>query len=114
MFDFEKLIVYQKTKVYNKSVIEFMSFNRLDFTIRDQLKRASLSILLNIAEGTGRHTSPDKKHFYIISRGSVFECAALFDLLKGVQQIPDEKFKEFYAQLHEISRMLSGMIKRYS
>lgn|SRR5690554_2886241 len=114
MFDFEKLIVYNKAKSYNKSVFDFLSFNKLDFTTRDQLKRASLSIMLNIAEGTGRQTSPDKRHFYIISRGSTFECAALFDLLKDVQQIQIEEFKEFYSQLNEISRMLSGMIKRYS
>jgi len=50
--------------------------------LRDQLERASLSIVLNIAEGAGRRSRPDKSRFYGIARGSANECAAILDLLR--------------------------------
>ncbi len=67
MFDFEKLTVYLKAKEYNKKVNQFLSEISLDRTTNDQLRRASFSIMLNIAEGTGRFTKPDKRNFYVIS-----------------------------------------------
>ena len=60
MFDFEKLTVYSKAKKYNKKVNQFLKDTRLDTTNRDQLRRASFSIMINIAEGTGRFTKPDR------------------------------------------------------
>lgn len=55
MFDFEKLEVYQKSKTFNKIIYQFIRNQKdLDRTTRDQLRRASLSIMLNIAEGSSR------------------------------------------------------------
>ena len=48
--------------------------------LKDQLLRASSSIVLNLAEGTGRRTIPDQKRFYQISFGSIRECQAIIDL----------------------------------
>jgi four helix bundle protein len=53
----------------------------MDRITKDQLRRASLSIVLNIAEGSGRFTKPAKRNFYVIAKGSVYECSALFDIL---------------------------------
>jgi len=72
MFDFEKLTLYQKATSYNKKVNHFLSTSKLDRTTNDQLRRASLSIMLNIAEGKGRFTKPDRRNFYIIARGVSF------------------------------------------
>ncbi len=47
--------------------------------LADQLRPASLSIPLNIAEGSGKSTGPDQRRFYSIARGSAMECAAIFD-----------------------------------
>ena len=74
MFDFEKLTVYSKTKDFNRAVSSFLKNTKTDKTTKDQLRRASFSIMLNIAEGSGRFTKPDKRNFYAIARGSVFEC----------------------------------------
>ena len=76
MFDFEKLIVYTKAKRFNKKVNDFLNSSKLDRTTNDQLRRASFSIMLNIAEGSGRYSKADKRNFYVISRGSAFECVA--------------------------------------
>jgi four helix bundle protein len=112
MFDFEKLEVYAKAKKFNKTVTSFLENTKIDRNSHDQLKRASFSIMLNIAEGCGRFTKPDKRNFYIISRGSAFECVAIFDYFKDMEVIDETEFNEFYAQLEEISKMLFALIRQ--
>lgn len=51
MFDFEKLEVYIKAKKFNQSVTKFLDVTKIDKVTHDQLRRASFSIMLNIAEG---------------------------------------------------------------
>jgi four helix bundle protein len=114
MFDFEKLTVYSKAKEFNIRINHFLLSTKLDKTTNDQLRRASFSILLNIAEGTGRFTKPDRKNFFIISRGSTFECVAILDYLKDIESISQTQFDEFYQELDELSRMLFAMIKNLS
>jgi four helix bundle protein len=53
MFDFQKLTVYQKAKALNTSILRLIAENRFDNYVNDQLKRATFSIMLNIAEGVG-------------------------------------------------------------
>ena len=67
--------------------------------------------MLNVAEGSGRFTKPDKRNFFIISRGSAFECVAIFDHLKDIGSLSNEAFTYFYNDLDELSRMLFAMIK---
>ncbi len=111
MFDFEKLIVYKKAKEFNKEVLNYLDSTDIDKVTYDQLRRASFSIMLNIAEGTGRFTKRDRRNFYVISRGSVFECVAIFDYLQDVGKIEKESFDLFYNTLDELSRMLFSLIK---
>ena len=112
VFDFEKLEVYQIVKGQNLKVLALISQSALiDLYIKDQWKRASLSILLNLAEGTGRMSVQDKKHYYTMSRGSVFECAAILDLLHEMAIIEEEKYKELYAGYEQCSKMLLAMYR---
>jgi four helix bundle protein len=111
MFDFEKLTVYSKAKNFNQKVHAFLLSTELDRTTKGQLRRASFSIMLNIAEGSGRSTKPDKRNFFVISRGSTFECVAIFDYLKDIGSLSNETFTDFYTDLDELSRMLFAMIK---
>jgi four helix bundle protein len=68
VFDFEKLDVYNKAKDLNKEILEYLKTNKqTDSYLRDQLKRASISIVINIAEGTGKFSKADKKNFYTIN-----------------------------------------------
>ena len=111
MFDFERLEVYHKTKQFNIATADFLKNNKPDRVTHDQLRRASFSIMLNIAEGSGRYTRPDKRNFYVVARGSVFECAAVFDYLRDVEGINEESFQGFYAKLEEISKILYALIR---
>jgi four helix bundle protein len=67
--------------------------------------------MLNIAEGSGRFTKPDKRNFYIIARGSAFECLAVFDYLRDTDGIDEQAFRSFYANLEEISKILYALIR---
>ena len=112
MFDFEKLIVYQEAKSFNTEIRnEILSLHSLDRTSRDQLRRAAMSVMLNIAEGTSRFTKADKRHFYIVSRGSLFECIAISDLLESEKIISRETKMKLYTQAEVLSRMLFSMIR---
>ncbi|MBN2613474.1 MAG: four helix bundle protein [Bacteroidales bacterium] len=111
MFDFEKLEVYGKSKLLNADISALLAEIKTDKVVHDQLRRASFSIMLNIAEGSGRFTKADKKNFYVIARGSVFECVAIFDYLKDQKIISGNTFNSFYNSFEEISKMLFALIK---
>lgn len=68
MFDFEKLEVYKKAKSFNAEIRSFILSKKLDPTTKDQLRRASFSIVLNLAEGSGRFSKPDRRNFFVIQK----------------------------------------------
>lgn len=114
MFDFEKLEVYKKAKLFNAEIRSFILSNRLDPTTKDQLRRASFSVVLNLAEGSGRFSKPDRRNFFVISRSSVFECVAILDILKDEDTIAMPLFQSFHQKADELSRILYAMIKNLS
>jgi four helix bundle protein len=111
MFDFEKLDVYKKAKRFNFAIRELIKNTRLDKTTKDQLRRAAFSIVLNLAEGSGRFSRPDRRNFYTISGSSIFECIAILDVLRDESIIEENSFQVFYTQGEELSKMLFAMIK---
>jgi four helix bundle protein len=112
MFDFEKLEVYQVVKSQNLKVLTFISKSELiDIYLKDQWKRASLSIMLNLAEGTGRMSVQDKKHYYTMARGSVIESAAILDIVHEMEQIDNEFYQDIYNGYEQSSKMLLAMYR---
>ena len=63
MFDFEKLHVYQKAKSFNYNIRHLIKQNQFDYTTNDQLRRASFSVVLNLAEDSGRFSKKDRRNF---------------------------------------------------
>lgn len=110
MFDFERLSVYQKAELYYKHILSILTDSRIDRSTRDQFRRASLSIVLNIAEGSGKYRKNDKKRFYVIAKGSVNECVAVLRILIIENYITKEIYHVFYEELTEIAKMLTGLI----
>ena len=111
-FAFEKLVVYQKSVDFVDEICsQTEQFPRGYGFLVDQLNRAALSIAANIAEGNGRFTKPDRKHFFGIARGSVQECVPLLELAKRRQLITGQIHIKMKDRLEEIARMLSGLIK---
>ena len=78
--------------------------------IVDQLRRAALSVPLNIAEGSGKF-SRDAVRFYTIARGSALECAAILDALEVMAVFDEANLKQPRDLLERIVSMLTGLIK---
>lgn len=79
--------------------------------IADQLRRAALSIPLNIAEGSGKATGPDQRRFYSIARGSAMECAAIIDVCSALAIVEQDQIQDANQLLLSIVRMLSKMCR---
>ena len=81
--DHERLDVYRcATEFLRFALGACAAVPRGDADLRDQLRRAALSIPLNIAEGSGKTSVADRARFFAIARGSALECGALVDVLQ--------------------------------
>jgi four helix bundle protein len=107
--DCDRLDCY-RVAVEFQSLASRVASNRRLGALRDQLDRASVSIVLNIAEGAGRRTLPDKARFYTIARGSATECAAVLDLLLARGVVSPEDHRHGRGLLIRIIQMLTRLI----
>ncbi len=115
MFDFEKLEVYQKVRQANVLVLKFLyTQHEGDLYLKDQLKRSSLSVMMNLAEGVGRRTKPDKKRFLTMARSSLFETVSILQILLDMEQIPNELYNTLYKEYTAVSKMLLAMFRSYN
>jgi four helix bundle protein len=76
---------------------------------KEQLLRASQSIVLNIAEENGKSSSPDRRRFFEIARGSALECAAIQDVLEISSALTAEENLRHKQVLNRIVSMLTKM-----
>ena len=112
-FLFEKLDVYQKSLSFAEEVRALCSsFPPGNYDVADQLRRAALSVPANIAEGNGRWHSADKKHFFVVARGSAYECVPLLDICRRSSLGELQTINELRTKLEEVCRMLGGLVKR--
>lgn len=116
MFKFEKLLVYQKALKYVERIYlvtkEFPKEEK--YGLVDQLRRASVSITTNIAEGSGRYHTRDYTQFLRIARSSLHECVALLKISLDQQFITSKDYSDTYDQLEELARMISGLMNSIS
>ena len=113
-FDHEKLDVYQESISFCGWIGDLLSNITAKATVKDQLDRASTSLPLNIAGGTGKFSTVDCARFLEIARGSALECAACLDVLVARKLIGPEQIISAKEQLVRIVNMLMGMLKRFS
>jgi len=114
LFDFQKLEVYKKAQVFYVGCRAVTKDKAHERHLRDQLSQASYSIVLNIAEGSGRKSPADRKNFFTIARASVFECVAILDLLRHENGIDIQTHNAQLSLASEISKMLCAMIRNLS
>lgn len=87
---------------------------RKDLALRDQIRRAAISILLNIAEGFARDTDKEFRHYLIQSRGSVAEMQSALYIALDQQYMLQSKFEEMYCAAESLGKMLTKLINYLS
>lgn len=104
---FEEITAWQKAREITKRVYQVSNscdFSK-DFSLRDQIKRASISVMANIAEGHGRRSRNEFANFLNISRGSAIEVQSHLYVALDLGYISERDFSDIYAMLDEVSRM---------
>lgn len=110
----EDLKVWQKAKKLSVDVYKLSFSNekiKRDFSFIDQLRRASLSVSLNIAEGYGREGNKEFIHFLSIAKGSLTELKTILIIGNEVGYFSNEEIKPFNEEVIEIEKLISGFSK---
>ena len=107
----ERLDVYRVAREFDAFACTLVG-RRGHAALRDQLQRASASVVLNIAEGCGRFAPGDKAHFYLIARGSAMECVAAMDVLAGRGLMAPDLHRHGVALLTRVVQMLTKLARR--
>jgi four helix bundle protein len=112
MKDFRSLIVWQKSHVFTLKVYALTSSFPKDelFGLTSQLRRASSSIPINIAEGCGRGSNLDFARFLQISLGSASESEYLILLCLELKYFPQKIEGDLLFEIQEIKKMLTSLI----
>jgi four helix bundle protein len=111
---FEDLAVWKKAKELSLSIYRVTNDGRFsrDWALRDQVRRAAVSVMSNIAEGFGRYSRNEFRHFLSIARGSVSEVRSQLHLARDLGYLTEPDFTEQLALCIEISRMLSVLHRK--
>lgn len=107
---FEDILAWKKAKVLSLLIYRLFSTNK-DFSFRDQIQRAAVSVMNNIAEGFERKGDKELKHFLFISKGSCGEVRSMTYLALELKYISLKESEDIQTLSVEISKMLSGFIK---
>ena len=107
---FEYIIAWQKAKDLTLKIYHIFKNSR-DFDFKDQIQRASVSIMNNIAEGFERRTNKEFLHFLYIAKGSCGEVRSMLHLSLELKYISQKEFVGLHSLTLEISKILSGFIK---
>lgn len=108
MYNFEKLIVWQKSTLLAKSIYKLQIPKEERFGLVPQLRRAANSVPLNIAEGSSSSSQKEFRRYTKIARGSLYETVAILKLLEELHGV---EVKRVVGLCDEVGRTLNGLIK---
>jgi four helix bundle protein len=110
-FDHEKLNVYHAALGFVGLATDLLERVPKNAAVHNQLDRASTAIPLNIAEGSGKWTAPNRCRFFDTARGSALECAACLDMAVVKKILQPADIVEAKRMLLSVVSMLVGLIK---
>lgn len=96
------LLTYKATKHFPKEEL---------FGIVNQMRRAAISAESNIAEGFGRNTAKDKRHFFGIAKGSLLELQSQSITSRDLEYITEEEYREMKTALIHAIRLCAGLVR---
>lgn len=110
---FEEIEAWQRARLLTNQIYDIASTPPLsrDFGLVDQMRRASNSIMANIAEGFGRRTNKEFANFLLIAHGSAAEVQSHLYLAFDRKYISEAVFSELYGNCDEVSRMLMSLCR---
>jgi len=108
---FEELIAWQKARSLTKAIHEITERGgfRKDFALRDQVRRAAVSVMANIAEGFDRGGRSEFHQFLVIAKGSCAELRSQLYIAKDIGYIDEHTFNEVYGQILETGKLIAGL-----
>ncbi len=108
---YKDLIIWQKSIKFASDVIdqaENLASTRKHYRLIEQLEAAATSIPMNIAEGKGRYSTKELKHYLMIARGSLYETMTLLEIFQQKSWISDTDFLRLNQQAIEISKLITA------
>jgi len=111
-FDFENLNVYQKGLKFVNAILILSDGlpSRVQYSLGDQLRRAAISIVNNIAEGSDKRTTKERIQFYRIALSSARECVPMLTICREQEYVTQTMYDNLRASCLELCRMLRGLI----
>ena len=107
---FEDIIAWQKARVLTLDIYRLFGHSK-DFGFKDQIQRAAVSVMNNVAEGFERKTNKELMLFLYIAKGSCGEVRSMLYIALGLRYITETDFTKKYDLCVEISKTLSGFIR---
>jgi len=109
----QKLDIYQTSKIFVYQCYKLTKLLPVEekFGMISQIRRAALSVHLNIAEGSSRRSEAERKRYYEISRGSVIEIDAALDIAKELLYLENININLLGKQMIQCFKILSGLIE---
>ena len=111
---FEDIEAWKKARQLVNEVYKMTTENERfakDYGLKDQLRRASVSIMSNIAEGFSRRSTNEFTQFLFIAKGSVAEAQSQLYIALDQGYIGQDNFDELYSTSDEVARLISGFIR---
>jgi len=110
---FRGLVVWQKAKELAVAIYQLTDKGKIsqDFGLKDQMRRAAVSICSNIAEGDERDTNKESVRFLYIAKGSLAELVTQLEISQEIGYITMDEANQFLAVCSDIGKMLGALIK---
>ena len=110
---FEQIVSWQKARSLNKEIYRITANDSFgnDFALKNQIRRASISISSNIAEGYGRKTEKEFIYFLNVAKASCYEVKSQLYLALDIDYLDKKMFEDIYAVCEDISKTIHGLIK---
>ena len=108
---FQELLAWQKAHLLTLNLYRILNQSK-EYTLKDQLLRASLSIMNNIAEGFERKSDKEFNYFLRVGKGSCAEVRSMLILASDLEILDEKDFRTNYELSVETTKLIIGLIKK--